>query len=156
MKDIVGYEGLYIIEENGRIWSCRANKYIKSQISYNGYYRIGLYDRNGISKKHLIHRLIAQAYIPNPENKPCVDHIDRTRTNNSINNLRWVSVMENNQNMSLYSTNELEEQNIIFDKTRKRFRVRIQRNEIIKTRYFKTKEQAIKHRDECLKSNDLS
>ena len=49
-------------------------------------------------KTYLVHRLIAETFIPNPENKPCIDHIDRNRDNNDVSNLRWVTIKENAYN----------------------------------------------------------
>lgn len=62
-------------------------------IGSHGYRHIGL---NG--KKVLLHRLIATAFIPNPESKKCVDHADGDKLNNSVDNLRWATVAENNRN----------------------------------------------------------
>jgi hypothetical protein len=62
-----------------------------------GYYQIALVN-NGKRIKKYIHRLIAEAFIPNPQNKPEIDHIDTNRKNNSINNLRWATKIENLNN----------------------------------------------------------
>ena len=64
------------------------------------YPRIFIYDASGIGKSVRMHRLLALAFIPNPDNKPCIDHIDRNPANNSIENLRWVNHQENMQNVS--------------------------------------------------------
>jgi hypothetical protein len=59
--------------------------------------------RNGTS--YQVHRLIAMAFIPNPNNLPCVDHINNIKTDNRVENLRWCSHSQNHQNISLYSNN---------------------------------------------------
>ena len=62
-----------------------------------GYLFVVLYDGE-LHKRRPIHRIVADAFIPNPENKPCVDHIDTNRTNNNVDNLRWVTYKENANN----------------------------------------------------------
>lgn len=96
MKDIKDYEGLYGIDENG-VWSYRRKKYLKSSPNSSGYPTLKLY-KDGKGKTFFLHRLIAEYLIPNPDNLPQVDHIDGNPLNYSPNNLRWVSVKENNNN----------------------------------------------------------
>ncbi len=98
--DIIGYEGLYKIYEDGRVWSIKRNKFLKGCNS-KGYITFGL-TKNKISKVVKQHRLIAIHYIPNPENKPFIDHIDRNPSNNNINNLRWCTVGENKINSKVH------------------------------------------------------
>lgn len=92
--DIKGYEGFYKINRNGDIISISDNriKYKKdmfmSKTLVNGYYKVTL-TKNGIGSQKFIHRLIAEAFIPNPNNYPCVNHKDECKTNNSIDNLEW-------------------------------------------------------------------
>ena len=94
MKDIKGYEGLYAITSCGRVWSYRSNKFLKTEITTNGYLRVALVKKQ--KYKHcLIHRLVAQAYLANPNNLPQVNHKDEDKTNNCLNNLEWVSAATN-------------------------------------------------------------
>ena len=153
MKDIVGYEGLYGIEEDGRVWSYGSNRYLKATVSNHEYLRIGL-KKDNINKQYLIHKLIAIAYIPNPDNKPFIDHINRIRTDNKINNLRWVTSSENNLNMPPRTDNISGQDHILYDKIRNRFRFRTQKDYKYHSRYFKTEQEAIDYRDEYLRATN--
>lgn len=97
-KWVVGYENLYAISDKGEVYSFRSHKNLKPHPNHRGYLMVDLYDEFGVVKKGIIHRLVAEAFIPNPENKPEVDHIDTIRHNNDVSNLRWVTRKENNQN----------------------------------------------------------
>jgi hypothetical protein len=102
-KPIDGYDELYKISNFGRVWSVvrrgGGGCFKKLILNSTGYYMVAL-DKKGASH-HSIHRLLALAFIPNPENKPCVDHINRIRTDNRLENLRWVTYKENNLNKEL-------------------------------------------------------
>lgn len=93
MRDIKDYEGLYAITSCGKVWSYRSKKFLKPK-ERNGYLEVTLYHK-GDRKSYLIHRLVAQAYIPNPQGLPQVSHIDETRNNNYINNLCWADAKSN-------------------------------------------------------------
>jgi hypothetical protein len=86
----------YLIYEDGRVFSKKNNMFMKiSKINDNcRYNRVGLH-KNNKQTPLSIHRLVAEHYIPNPENKPVIDHIDRNRLNNHKSNLRWVTIQEN-------------------------------------------------------------
>ena len=98
MKDIKGYEGLYAVTSCGRVWSYKSKKFLALEEVSRGYLRVQLYNKGQGRKRFLVHRLVAEAYIPNPDNLPEVDHINRNPKNNSVNNLRWVSVEDNRRN----------------------------------------------------------
>jgi len=85
----------YEIYEDGRIYSKRYDRFLKPSNYTNGYLRVNI-----DGKWHLVHRLVAQKFIPNPDNLLFVDHIDGDRTNNHVSNLRWVTCMTNNQSIN--------------------------------------------------------
>ena len=110
---IKGYENLYMINRNGEIKSCGKGIIMKPQEKEDGYLWVKLSKYvNGEKerKKYYIHRLVGTQYIPNPDNKPEIDHIDRNKKNNNINNLRWVSRNENRKNRPDIIENLSEEQ----------------------------------------------
>lgn len=99
-KSIIGYEGIYEVSNLGNFRKLLPNglvKNLKSTPNNWGYYTIGL-RKDGKVKQYRISRLIAEAFIPNPENKPYVDHIDTDKSNNKVDNLRWVTPSENSNN----------------------------------------------------------
>lgn len=91
--DIFGYESVYQIDKQGNIYRKKTNKLLKIN-GYGEYYRIGLC-LNGKQKYHSVHRLLAMAFIPNPESKPEVNHKDGNKKNNNLSNLEWVTKSEN-------------------------------------------------------------
>lgn len=94
-KDIKGYEGYYKISDDGLVFSVRKNKVLKTSKTHYGYEFIVLYAHN-TEKTHLIHRLVANEFIPNPNNYPCVNHKDEIRNNNKVENLEWCTHKYNN------------------------------------------------------------
>lgn len=92
-KDIKGYEGLYQISNLGRVKSLKTGKIRKQCYDKDRYLKIELSNKTQKSLK--IHRLVAQAFIPNPLNLPQVNHKDGNKLNNNVNNLEWVSPSEN-------------------------------------------------------------
>ena len=102
-KDVNGYEGLYKISNLGRVKSLGNKTTQKKEVILRphnlrrGYKNVALY-KNGIKKEVSIHRLVAEAFIPNPYNKPYIDHINTVTDDNRVENLRWCTPKENANN----------------------------------------------------------
>jgi len=95
MKYVKGFEDLYSVTEDGKIYSHRSERFLELSQKKNGYVYVE-FNVNGRVSYHRVHRLVAEAYIPNIENKPFVNHIDGVKNNNHYRNLEWVTGTENN------------------------------------------------------------
>lgn len=118
-KDIEEYEGIYQVSNLGNVRNNKS-KIIKSRVTKSGYVIIDL-NKEGKKKTKYIHRLVAEAFIPNPDNKPCVDHLDTNKQNNEVDNLRWVNHSENMLNpLTRKHNSESSKGKIASEETRKK------------------------------------
>ena len=155
IKTIPGYSA-YQAYNDGRIWSKKRGIFLKLHLNKKGYFQVTL-RKNGKNKRESIHRLILQTFEIQPDGKNVCDHVDRNKTNNKLENLRWATIRGNSQNrsdQSKYGHN-------IFLTASRTFEVRIQsgKRRTINYKYifktFKTREEAIEFRDEELLKIEL-
>ena len=92
--DVKDYEGLYQVSNFGRVKRVTTGRILKDSKTTYGYLKVNLY-KNSVMSTKKIHRLVAEAFIPNPENKPQVNHIDENKTNNMLSNLEWITNKDN-------------------------------------------------------------
>jgi hypothetical protein len=152
LKDIEGYEGQYSVSELGEVWSHKTNKYLSLADDTYGYLTVNL---SGDKEQHTVkvHRIVANAFLPNPDNRPQIDHIDRNRANNNVTNLKWVTISENASNKAPRKVKLVELKNIEVKKSS--FKVVIRRKGKCHYKTFKTLDEAKAYRDEYIKTTSL-
>lgn len=135
MNDIKGWEKKYAVTETGDIWSYPKNtggrglhngKWLKLCIVKSGYFIVNL----GGKYPKLVHRLVAQTYIPNPKNLPQVNHKNSIRTDNRVENLEWVTNAENCAHMKSQKHSTFGERNTSHKLTEKQV-IEIRKNSIL-------------------------
>lgn len=140
----------YKVSSLGRVRNDKLKRDITLTLNRDGYYMAWLYDKER-QKRCLVNRLVALAFIPNLENKPETDHINRIRTDNRVENLRWVTSQENKKNMVMPLGKTGHRHIMMADCGSGSFRVNIRRSWGVFQKCFKTLEEAIRARDEFLK-----
>jgi hypothetical protein len=120
-KSVNGYAN-YEISSCGRVRNATTERMLKP--SDRGYQVINL-TKNGKPKQHYVHRLVAEAFIDNPEEKRCVDHIDGNKANNHLENLRWATHTENSRNQRIQTNTSSRYKGVYLDKRRNKWMARI-------------------------------
>jgi hypothetical protein len=123
IKDYPNYE----ISISGSVRNVKTKRILNPYINSNGYYRIDLHN-NGKRKKFYIHRLVISNFIPNIENKKCVDHINGKRLDNTISNLRWSSDEENQHNRQINLNNTSSIKGVYWNKKANKWHAQININ----------------------------
>jgi len=120
IKDFPNYQ----ISNFGNVKNIKTNRILKQRLRYDGYKDITLCINN---KKYykLAHRLVIEAFLDNVDSKPCCDHIDNNKENNNINNLRWATTKENNQNTKISKNNTSGVKGVDFKKASNKWRAHI-------------------------------
>jgi len=114
----------YAISTCGNVLNITTGRILKPGINTGGYYYVNLYKNKKVKNKR-IHKLVSNAFLDNPENKKCCDHIDRDRKNNNITNLRYATSSENKKNSSIYKNNTSSCPGVSFKKKCNKWRVEI-------------------------------
>jgi hypothetical protein len=156
----------YTICRHGNVVNDETKTVLKGSISKStGYRNYHLVDDDGKKREMKGHRLVAIAFLPNPEQKPEVDHVDRVKTNNHISNLRWATHNENMLNKSLYKRKNkgdgFRHIGKCFYKGNEYYRLQIRRTgKIIVSKLYRTDthtiDQVVKTRNEFYKTHDIA
>ena len=138
----------YDVYEDGRIWSNKSNIFLKQRLDKDGYQTVGLWIKNVKRKTYSVHRLMGELFLPNFNNLPEIDHIDRNKLNNSLFNLKWETYSNQSHNQKIYSTNTSGVKGVSYNKKNGKWIGSMMINKKRPTRQFKTKEEAILYRKE--------
>jgi hypothetical protein len=117
----------YSVSNLGRVKNNSTDRILKPNIDTRGYYNVKLY-QDGIKLTKNIHKLVGDAFIQNPFNKSCIDHINNNKLDNNVNNLRWVSSQENSMNRKISSKNTSNYKGVTFHKQTNKWQARIMIN----------------------------
>ena len=140
---VEGYDN-YFISNFGNIKNSKTNRIMKQRTRKDGYKDINLC-KNGNVNKFRVHRLVAIAFLENPENKPKIDHIDNNTANNNVKNLRWATSKDNSANRGKQISNTTGFKGVSFYKPLKKYSVFININSKKKhLGYYETAEEASK------------
>lgn len=108
---VIGYEELYEVSNYGQVRNTRTGK-ILSGVNTNGYIRVRLYNKDGKPNKYYVHRLVAEAFILNPNNYPIVNHKDENKSNNYYENLEWCTYLYNLTYNNMHITRGIKQRNV--------------------------------------------
>ena len=162
-REIEGYEGHYEVSSEGDVRSCDrvSESYGGRMCNRKGRLRKIHYSKRyvmvdlcvgGLRQTYQVHQLVARAFIPNPDNKPMVDHIDRNKHNNHISNLRWATGSENQHNRDLTTqktrTDTRTGERNIGRTPKGSYVFRIKYNGVPRSRFFPTLAEAVAAREE--------
>ena len=153
----------YAVNKKGEILDLRSKKLVKQYPNYKAgdYLQVSIINENGY-KSLRVHRIVAENFLENPENKPTVDHIDRNRKNNNVENLRWATKTE--QNINTEAKGKIKHKFIILEDTKNKntnpsWRIVIKREGFLYRKRFSyadyTLEQIIEIRDKVLEENNI-
>ena len=144
-RNISGYLN-YQVSNIGRVRNVNSGRVLKPGINSHGYLHLNLYMKGVGVKDHKVHRLVAQEFVPNPNNKSTVDHIDsKAKLNNTTENLRWATQVEQCRNVSSRSNTSSQYKGVCWNKFHSRWIAYIKLNVNAKTKhlgYFKSEEEA--------------
>ena len=139
----------YEVSDDGLIRNTETGRVLKQRDS-NGY-RTCYITRDGRTSCYMVHRVVAKAFVPMIEGKNVVDHINRDKTNNSVQNLRWTDTSQNNRNRSRFHSKTDGLHNIT--QNGNKFVVSFMQNRETTRKSFETQEEAIAWRDDFIQSN---
>ena len=150
LKDFSNYK----ISNLGNVLNITTGKIMNQFKCNNGYMKIKLKNEYGERKNNLIHRLVLTSFVNNPDNKPCVDHIDNNKTNNKLENLRFATNQENNRNKKIAKNNTTGVKGVTTNKSTGKYIAHIKTNsKLIHIGTFKTLEEARDARKEYANIN---
>ena len=125
IREVSGFTDRYLAFGDGRIFSIKRQLFIKPHLSPNGYLKLNVWAKGKVRSRP-VHRLIAEAFIPNPENKPEVNHKNGNKTDNSVENLEWCTHSENIQHsvndIKTFPLGEQRKESVLTDEKVKRIR----------------------------------
>ena len=161
IKDIIGYEGIYQINEYGEIRRVDNFKLLRPYITNKGYKAIDLY-KDGIRTKFLIHRLVALHFVPNPNNYPIVLHKDNVKLNTHYSNLEWGTYSENNaqairDGLNTIPINDTSKTYVVYNESCDDFHICVGSKEVIEL--TKTSESIVRnclHRERAISNGPYS